>query len=64
MASSSQPRRAGRSSGPIIDPSCGGGGFLHDTLSLAALAVFIFTVVWLAATAGELVALWQLGAGP
>ncbi len=64
MRTSPQPRRAKRSlPNEVIDPSRGGGGLLHDACSFAALAVFIAGVVWFAATAGELVALWRLGSG-
>jgi hypothetical protein len=40
------------------------GNLLRDAASFAALAVFVAAVVWFAATAGELVALWRLGGGP
>ena len=37
---------------------------VRDVLSFAALSVFVAAIVWFAATAGELVAMWRLGAGP
>lgn len=61
MRTSPQPRRANRSTRPIGDPFCGSGGVLKDAAGFATLALFIAAVVWLAATAGELVALWRLG---
>ncbi len=58
----SQPRRANPSvRPPATDPSSGAGGLLRDIASFAALSLFVVAVVWFAATAGELVALWRLG---
>lgn len=60
----SQPRRAKPSDRPpAFDPSSGGGGLLRDFASFAALSLFVVAVVWVAATAGELVVLWRLGGG-
>jgi hypothetical protein len=36
---------------------------LRDLAGFAALTLFVIAVVWFAATAGELVALWRLGGG-
>jgi len=46
----------------VIDPSRGGEGLLGDALSVAVLTLILTASVWLAATVGELVALWRMGA--
>jgi hypothetical protein len=46
-----------------VDPRSTSGGLLGDLAGFAALTLFVIAIVWFVATAGELVALWRLGAG-